>query len=106
VKPEEPVAFGRLGRLFGGCENTDDGAVVIGFLPDRCLGMLERDPELPDHMGHDREHKAWDVGREQRVECPPDAIVAEPTEVFSSRARSFLHPFRTRRLVYEAVLRK
>jgi hypothetical protein len=26
--------------------------------------------------------------------------------VFSSRAKSFLHPFRTRRLVYEAVLRK
>lgn len=70
------------------------------------MQLVERHPELPGDMGHDRELKAWHVGWEQRVECPPDAIVVEPTEVFSFRARSFLHPYRTRRLVYEAVLRK
>jgi|688.fasta_scaffold59750_3 hypothetical protein len=82
---------------------------VIAVKGDRCgvvMKLVERHPELPDDMGHDREHKAWDVGCEQRGECSPDAIVVEPTEVFSSRAKSFLHPFRTRRLVYEAVLRK
>ena len=50
------------------------------------MQLVERNLEPPHDMGHDREHEARDVRCEQRVECPPDAIVIEAARVVSSQA--------------------
>lgn len=60
---EDPLRVGGLGVV---AVKGDGRGVVMEF--------VERKPELPHDMGHDREHEARDVGCEQCVECPPDPV--------------------------------